>query len=110
MLRYLECGQIAAQPRKLMPSWKPALDLPQRMQDVAGKWLAARRLTDAPSTVEKLELTVRKFGDWLALHHPGVVSYADVTRDHCLAWAQDLTENPAETTGKPLGTTSRIGL
>jgi integrase len=101
-------GQIATQPRKLMPSWKPTLDLPPRMQDVAGKWLAARRLTDAPSTVEKLELTVREFGDWLARHHLEVVSYADVTRDHCLAWAQDLTENPAETTGKPLGTTSRI--
>jgi len=40
--------------------------------------------------------------EWLAEHHPEIVSYADVTRDHCLAWAQDLTESPAETTGKPL--------
>ena len=101
-------GQIATQPRKLMPSWKPLLVLPPRMQAVADKWLAARRLTDARSTVEKLELTIRKFGEWLAGHHPEIVSYADVTRDHCLAWAQDLTESPAETTGKPLGVTSRI--
>jgi hypothetical protein len=78
------------------------------MQSVAVKWLAARSLTDAPSTVAKLELTVRKLGDWLATHHPEIVSYADVTRDHCLAWAQDLTESPAETTGKPLGAISRI--
>ena len=101
-------GQIATQPRKLMPSWKPLLVLPPRMQVVADKWLAARRLTDARSTVEKLELTIRKFGEWLAGHHPEIVCYADVTRDHCLAWAQDLTESPAETTGKPLGVTSRI--
>ena len=40
------------------------------MQVVADKWLAARRLTDAPSTVEKLEIAVRKFGEWLAEHRP----------------------------------------
>lgn len=101
-------GQIATQPRKLMPSWKPPLVLPPRMQAVADKWLAARRLTDAPSTVDKLELAVRRFGDWLAGHHPGIVCYADVTRDHCLAWAQYLADTPAEATGKPLGAASRI--
>ena len=59
-----------------MPSWKPLLVLPPRMQVVADKWLAARRLTDARSTVEKLELTIRKFGEWLAGHHPEIVCYA----------------------------------
>lgn len=47
----LHRGQVAAQPRKLMPSWKPPLALPPRMQAVAEKCLAARRVTDAPSTV-----------------------------------------------------------
>ena len=47
-----------------------------------------RRLTDAPMTVEKLEIAVRKFGEWLAEHHSEIVSYADVTRDHCLAWGR----------------------
>ena len=61
-------GQVATQPRKLMPSWKPPLVLPPRMQVVADRWLAARRLTDAPSTVEKLEIAVRRFGEWLADH------------------------------------------
>ncbi|WP_214109357.1 tyrosine-type recombinase/integrase [Acrocarpospora catenulata] len=100
-------GQIATQPRKLMPSWKPPLVLPPRMQAVADKWLAARRLTDAPITVEKLELALRKFGEWLAQHHPNVVSYADVTRDHCLAWSESLAETPAEKTGQPLGSVTR---
>ncbi|WP_413804464.1 hypothetical protein [Streptomyces sp. OE57] len=63
-------GQAAAQPRKLMPSWRPPLALPPRMLAVAEKWLAARRLTDAPSTADKLELAIRVFGQWLAEHHP----------------------------------------
>ncbi|SEH01311.1 Site-specific recombinase XerD [Nonomuraea solani] len=100
-------GQIATQPRKLMPSWKPPLVLPPRMQAVADKWLAARRLTDAPLTVEKLEIALRKFGEWITEHHPGIVSYADVTRDHCLAWAESLAQTPAEKTGKPLGPVTR---
>src|SRR6266487_4661908 len=49
-----------------MPSWKPPLVLPPRMQAVADRWLAARRLTDAPATAEKLEIAVRRFGEWLA--------------------------------------------
>ena len=101
-------GQVATQPRKLMPSWKPPLVLPPRMQAVADKWLAARRLTDAPATVEQLEIAVRRFGEWLAEHHPAIVSYAEVTRDHCLAWAESLAEAPAEKTGKPLGAVTRI--
>jgi integrase len=101
-------GQVTTQPRKLMPSWKPPLVLPPRMQVVADTWLAARRLTDAPATVVKLELAVRRFGEWLGEHHPDVVSYADVTRDHCLAWLQDLAESPTERTGKPLSAVSRI--
>ncbi len=101
-------GQVATQPRKLMPSWKPPLVLPPRMQAVADKWLAARRLTDAPATVEKLEIAVRRFGEWLAGHHPAIVSYAEVTRDHCLAWAESLAEAPTEKTGKPLGAVTRI--
>jgi integrase len=101
-------GQVATQPRKLMPSWKPPLVLPPRMQAVADKWLAARRLTDAPATVEKLEIAVRRFGEWLAEHHPGIVAYADVTRDHCLAWAESLAEDPTGKTGKPLGAVTRI--
>src|SRR5262249_26085248 len=40
--------------------------------------------------------------------HPGIVSYADVTRDHCLAWAESLAETPTEKTGKPLGAVTRI--
>jgi hypothetical protein len=56
-------GQVPTRPRKRMPGRKPPWPLPPRMQAVAEKWLAARRLTDAPSTVNGLELAVRSFGD-----------------------------------------------
>jgi hypothetical protein len=101
-------GQVATQPRKLMPSWNPPLLLPPQMHTVADKWLDAQRLTDAPATVKKLEIAIRRFGDWLAEHHPGNVSFADVTRDHCLAWAESLAEAPTDKTGRPLGAVTRI--
>ncbi|WP_326589358.1 site-specific integrase [Streptomyces brevispora] len=101
-------GQVAKQPRKLMPSWKPPLTLPPRMLAVAKKWLAARKLTDAPSTVDKLELAVRTFCRWLEANHPGITTFADVTRDHCLGWIGHIAEAPTEKTGKPLGVMSRI--
>jgi integrase len=101
-------GQVAAQPRKLMPSWKPPMSLPSRMLTVAQKWLAARKLTDAPSTVDKLELAVRVFGVWLSEHHPEITTFADITREHCLGWISHIAEAPTERTGKPLGVMSRI--
>jgi integrase len=101
-------GQLHTQPRKLMPSTKPPMALPPLMQAAASKWLAARRLTDAPATVDKLELAVRVFGDWLAEYLPGITSFADVTRDHCLAWIAYIAEAPTGRTGKPLGVMSRI--
>lgn len=101
-------GQVATQPRKLMPSWKPPMALPPRMLAAAQKWLAARRLTDAPSTVDKLELAVRVFGHWLIEQHPEITTFAGVTREHCLDWIGHIAEAPTERTGKPLGVMSRI--
>lgn len=101
-------GQVATQPSKLMPSWKPPLVLPTLMLAAADRWLAARRLTDAPSTVAKLELAVRTFGMWLADNHPEISTFAAVTREHCLDWIGHLAETPSETTRKPLGVMSRI--
>ncbi|TDC65833.1 site-specific integrase [Micromonospora sp. KC207] len=101
-------GQVPTEPRKRMPSWKPPMAMPAKMLAAAQRWLAARRLTDAPSTVDKLELAVRGFGDWLGDNQPEVITFADVTRDHVLAWIQHITETPATSTGKPLGVNSRI--
>ncbi|MFJ6141212.1 hypothetical protein [Kitasatospora sp. NPDC092286] len=84
------------------------MELPLCMLAVAQKWLAARELTDAPSTVDKLELAVRVFGVWLGENHPEITTFADVTREHCLDWIGHIAQAPAERTGKPLGVMSRI--
>jgi len=101
-------GQVAIQPRKIMPTYAPPARMPLRMQAAADRWLSARRLTDRPSTVVKLELAVRRFGEWLAEHEPAIETFADVNRDHCLGFLQALAEKPSERTGRPLGPLSRI--
>ena len=72
-------SQVATQPRKLMPSWKPNDGVA-----AAQKRLAARKLTDTPSPVDKLELAARVFGNQLSENHPEITTFADVTRDHRL--------------------------
>jgi len=101
-------GQVATQPRKVMPSYAPPGMLPPRMQAVTDRWLSARRLTDRPVTVVKLELAVRRFGEWLAEHDPTIQTFADVNREHCLGFLHALAEEPTEKTGRPLGPLSRI--
>jgi integrase len=102
-------GQVATQPRKLMPTYARGRPMPPRMQAVADRWVTARRLTDRPATVYKLELALRRFAEWLGAHHPDLDTFAAVTRGHCLAFVQALAELPTAQTGRPLGTLSRRG-
>jgi integrase len=101
-------GQVAIQPRKVMPNYAPSSCMPPRMQAAADRWLAARRLTDRPSTVAKLELAIRRFGEWIGEHDPSIRTFAEVNREHCLGFLQALAEQPTEKTGRPLGPLSRI--
>ena len=89
-------GQVAIQPRKIMPATPGRM--PPRMQAVADRWLTTRRLTDRPSTVVKLELAVRRFGEWIGEHDPAIQTFADVNREHCLRFLQALAEKPSEKT------------
>ncbi len=58
------------QPRKVMPSYADRPPVPPRMQATVDRWLAARRLTDRPVTVAKLELALRRFMIWLTQIDP----------------------------------------
>jgi len=101
-------GQLAAQPRKLMPSYADRPPVPPRMQATVDRWLAARRLTDRPATVAKLELALRRFVIWLRQIDPTLDSFAAVTREHALGFLTALAEDPNPRTGRPLGALSRI--
>ncbi len=102
-------GQLAVQPRKLMPSYADRPPVPPRMQAVVDRWLAARRLTDRPATVAKLELALRRFMVWLTQIDPTLESFAAVTREHALGFLTAMAEDPSPQTGRPLGALSRIG-
>ena len=55
---------------------------PPRMEAVVTRFLAARRLSDRPSTLANLEFTLRRFMTFLADAAPELDSFVDVSRDH----------------------------
>jgi integrase len=73
------------------------------------RFLAARRLTDRPSTVETLEHALREFIAWLYRVEPQLESFADVTRDHLLAYGEFLAHTTSPHTGRPYAFFSRRG-
>ena len=79
------------------------------MEAVATRFLAARRLTDRPSTVATLEHALREFLAWLYQVEPQVETFADVTRDHLLAYGEYLATTRSPRTGRPYAFFSRRG-
>jgi integrase len=102
-------GQIAEQPRKLMPRYAVRPTPPPRMAAVIDRYLAARRLTERPATVSIAELSLSRFVGWLAETSPELTSFAEVTRDHALGFLAAMAENPIPRTGQPLSQLSRRG-
>ena len=102
-------GQIDQQPRKYMPSYCERAPTPPAMQALVDRWLAARRLTDRPATVARLELSMHQFLTWLSVHEPQIEQFTEVTREHLLAYLTVLTEAPSKRTGKPLSQLARRG-
>ncbi len=99
--------QVAEPPRRMMPRFaEPAPPLPV-MQAVIDRWLAVRQLTDRPSTIQGLELALRRFLIWIAKADPAVSRFADVTRDHLLDYLAVLAQEPTERTGQPLTPATR---
>src|SRR5260370_8750637 len=80
-----------------------------RMEAVIARYLAARRLTDQPSTVAGYEQDLHRFVSWLTQAHPDVETLAGVTRDHITQYAEALTTMTSTRTGRPLATLTRRG-
>jgi hypothetical protein len=73
-------GQIAEQPRKMMPAYAARPPLQPAMHAVVERWLAARRPGLRPSTAYHHDLAVRRFLEHLGATAPEVTSFAQVTR------------------------------
>jgi site-specific recombinase XerD len=101
-------GCTPVEPHRIMPLYAERPGLKPRMEAVVSKYLALRRLTHEPSTVEKLDLALRHFGTFLAQTFPEVETLAQVTREHLLAYAEALETMPMQRTGQPLAPWSKL--
>jgi site-specific recombinase XerD len=79
------------------------------MEAVVTRYLARRRLTDQPATVKRAKRELLKFIDWLAQAHPQVSSWAEVTRDQVIEYANAL-HTMISTRGTPYATQTKRGL
>jgi integrase len=79
------------------------------MEALLERYLWARRVQHArPTTLRKIGGDVRRFIDWLAREHPGLESFAEVTRDQALAYSASLDSAPSPRSGRPLSVESKI--
>ncbi len=99
-------GQIKTEPPKKQPPVHPPTNKP-RMQAVLDRYLATRRLTDQPATVGSFNTNIRRLITWLERTHPAIETFAQVTRDHILEFAEFLTTSANLITGRPVATSTR---
>lgn len=102
-------GQIASEPRRLVPP-SPRAEAPQpQLAATIQRYLALKRLTCRPATVYRADRTLRHFSAWLAEEHPTVASFTAVTREQVLAYAAALETMVTARTGQPLGELTKRG-
>jgi len=101
-------GYTSVEPHRIMPLYAARPVLKPRMEAVVSRYLAARRLTDRPNTVEKFDMTLRHFVNWLMQTYPQVETFAEVTREQVQAFAEALETMPMPRTGQPLAAWSKL--
>lgn len=83
-------GQINQPPRReVVP--RERLHVKPAMRRFIERYAQARLALHArPTTVSKLRNAGRHLADWLAVHHPGVEAFAELTREQLLAYGASL--------------------
>ena len=95
-------GQVATMPPREAPRPTAFLVHQDRMKQVLERYLATRRLTDQESTVRLVDLILRQFVAWIEQRYPTIETFAQVTRDHLLEYADALTTWVTHVNHKPL--------
>ncbi len=72
------------------------------MEAVVARYLSVRRLTDRPGTIRHIDAALRQLIAWLARTSPSLDTFAEVTRDHLLAYAEALNTEPNPRTKQPI--------
>ncbi len=100
-------GQVSTEPRVTRPPIQREA-LKPRMEAVVARYLTARRLTDRPTTVSKIDETLRCLITWLARTYPRLETFAEVTRDHMLEFAEALNAMPTTRANRPYAENTRV--
>jgi integrase len=100
-------GQISTPPQRITRATPPRPVVKPRMQAVVQRYLARRSVTDEPTSVLGFDTTTHKFIAWIAQTSPQVETWAEVTREHMLDYAEAMKTLISPQTGKPLGVVSR---
>lgn len=97
-------GQIAEEPRwHRRPAAPPTPPPPPLLTATVVRYLAQRRAAGCrPRTVTRLDQALRRFIAWLMAERPCVMSFAAVTREDVLTYAQGLDTAVAPATGRAL--------
>ena len=93
----------ASKPSVTVSGWAP---IPQLYRDNAHRYIEQVRVSLSPSSVKHIEQHLRVFGTWLAEHHGGIRSCAELERDHIEDFKIWISTTPSARTGKPLARTS----
>jgi integrase len=93
-------GQAATLPRVTRPS-APREVLRPRMEAVVIRYLAVRRLDARPSTVKSFRIALHLLIPWLAQAYPELETFAEVTREHLIQFAEALNTMQGVQTHRP---------
>lgn len=95
-------GQLMREPHRVLPELKPRVSLKPQMEAVVQRYLTFRRLTDRPSTIHHFDQSTQRFIAWLTHAYPHIETFAQITRDILLEYAEVLNTMTSPYTGRPL--------
>lgn len=100
-------GQISQSPRKIMPSTLVHAVQPA-MEALVQRWVDLRAPGIRPSSAYHLAQAARSFLAYLAKSEPTLQSFAEVKREHVIAWMTAMSTEVSARTGRPLVPQSRM--
>lgn len=95
-------GQATTEPWKVMPKYAAPSPGSPRMLAMIARYLTARSVTSRPATITRLEVSFRRFMQWVSQTYPPIDTWASITRDHLLEFAVWLSSWKGIHSGQPL--------
>lgn len=97
----LYCEGLMATPPRRTRAQPTVHRVKPAMAALLRRYRELREATGArPTTAVRYEAYGRHFADWLWDHHPDIDSFADVTREHVLAYAKSMVDAGASIDGR----------